>query len=222
MVAVRNRVTARGGTLLAVGCFKRGLNEATTRLTCSDIPVNSWAKFVPEVEASRPSHCPACGQAAHKANGRLRLHGHGMRSRGIWGPRTATGEPELWEIQVRRYLCVDCRACPTVLPAGLQRAYRYSLGAIAMALALWALGRQPAAEVRRLVSPQRQLGDSEPSRWRSLRRWTRAAHRLFNLAARPAGATTRELAERIAQLVLARAPTEVAELERAFVGAQVR
>ncbi len=108
-----------------------------------------------------------------------------------------------------------------MLPAGLQRAYRYSLGAIAMALALWALGQQPAAEVRRRVSPQRQVGVSEPARWRSLRRWTRAAHRLFNLAARPAGTTTRQLAERIAHLVLARGPTGLGQLERAFVGAQV-
>lgn len=122
---------------------------------------------------------------------------------------------------MRRYLCVDCRACPTVIPAGLSKAYRYSLSAVAMALTLWALGQQRAVEVRRRVSPQRQLGDSEPSRWRSLRRWTRAAHRLFNLAARPAGETTRELARRIAHLVLARGPTELGELERAFAGAQV-
>jgi hypothetical protein len=108
-----------------------------------------------------------------------------------------------------------------VLPAGLHRAYRYSLSAIAMALALWSLGQQQAAEVRRRVSPQRRLGDSEPNRWRSLRRWTREAHQLFNLAAKPAGATTRELAARVAQLVMARGPTEVSELERAFAGAQV-
>ena len=198
------------------------MREATTSLIYSVIAVNSWAKFVPEVEASRPSHCPGCGLAAHKANGRLRLHGHGSRVRGIWGPRTATGEPELWEIRVRRYLCVDCRACPTVLPAGLERAYRYSLSAIAIALTLWALREQPAAQTRKEVSPHGQVGVSEPSRWRSLRRWTRAAHRLFNLAARPAGETTRELARRIAHLVLARGPTELGELERAFVGAQVR
>ena len=119
-------------------------------------------------------------------------------------------------------MCVDCHACLTVLPAGLGRAYRYSLSAIAIALALWALGRQSAAEVRRRVSPQRQVGDSEPGRWRSLRRWTEGADELFKLAARPAATATRELAARIAQLVVARGPTELGELERAFAGAQVR
>ena len=134
----------------------------------------------------------------------------------------ATGEPLLWEIRVRRYLCLDCGACPTVLPAGLGRAYRYSLSAIAMALTMWALWRIPAAGVRRRVSPFRQVGASEPTRWRSLRRWTRRAHELFDLATAPAWAATREVAERVAHLVLSRGPEGLAELDRAFAGAQVR
>jgi hypothetical protein len=116
---------------------------------------------------------------------------------------------------------VDCGACPTVLPAGLERAYRYSLSAIAMALTLWAMRRLPAARVRRRVSPFRRVGASEPERWRSLRRWTRRARQIFALAAEPAGAATREVAERVAHLILARGP-EGAELDRAFAGAQVR
>jgi ferredoxin len=133
------------------------------------------------------------------------------------------GEPELWEIRVRRYLCLDCGACMTVLPAGLARAYRYSLAAIAMALALWSLWRLPAARVRERVSPFRQVGPSEPTRWRSLRRWVWRAAKLFSLAAEPTVvAATREVAERVAHLVLARGPEGMAELERLFAGAQVR
>ena len=166
---VRKSDGERDSSLLAVGCFKRTL-KADTRLIYSVISVNSWADFVPDVEACRPSHCLGCGQTAYKTNGRLRLHGHGLRSRGIWGPAKAEAEPAMWDIWVRRYLCVDCGVCLTVLPAGLKRAYRYSLSAIAMALTLWALWRRPARRVRDLVSPQRLVGASEPARWRSLRR----------------------------------------------------
>jgi len=199
------------------------LSEATTSLIYSSIPVNSWAILFPEVEAARPSHCPSCGKAAHRQDGRLRLHGHGVRQRGVWGPETAAGEPELGEIRLRRYLCLDCGACMTVLPAGLARAYRYSLAAIAMALALWSLWRLPAARVREQVSPLRRVGPSEATRWRSLRRWVWRAAKLFGLTTEPAaGVTTREVAERVAHLVLSRGPEGVAELERLFAGAQVR
>jgi hypothetical protein len=109
-----------------------------------------------------------------------------------------------------------------VLPTGLGRAYRYSLSAIAMALTLWALWRIPAAGVRWRVSPFRRVGASEPTRWRSLRRWTRRAHELFELATAPAWVATREVAERVAHLVLSRGPEGLAELDRAFAGAQVR
>jgi hypothetical protein len=131
-------------------------------------------------------------------------------------------EPLLWEIRVRRYLCVDCGACPTVVPAGLGRAYRYSLSAIAMALTLWAMWRVSAARVRQRVSPFRRVGVSEPTRWRSLRRWTHRAQELFALAIEAAGSATREVAQRVAHLVLSRGPEGRTELDRVFAGAQVR
>jgi hypothetical protein len=168
--------------------------------------VKLWWKKDGGVEASRPSHCAACGAAAYRGDGRLRLHGHGTRERTVWGPMQPVAAPALTSVRVRRYRCTDCRAARTALPEGLGRHLRY-----------WLL---PQAAVRVRVSPLRTVGQSDVGRWRSLLRWTRRAAVLFDL---PAGVDTapRQCAARAAQLVRARGPTDAPETARVVIGAHV-
>jgi hypothetical protein len=91
-----------------------------------------------------------------------------------------------------------------VLPRGIARGYRYSLSAIAWALALWACQQLPAAAVRARTSTVRCVGAAGATRWASLRRWTRRAAMLFGIA--PNGRTLRACAARVATFVAARAP----------------
>lgn len=183
-----------------------------------------WVKFWwtkdDGVEACRPSHCGACGAAAHRADGRLRLHGHGTRERTVWGPTLPDTAPVLTPVCVRRYRCADCRAARTILPRGLGLKLRYSLSAIALALAAWAVWLRPASRVRAAVSPWRQVGPSEVGRWRMLRQWAHRAAVLFDLPA-AAESTLRARAARAAQLVRARGPTGAPEVVRVVIGAHV-
>lgn len=208
---VRNRSSSRCSV-------ERMNNEATPKLIHSALDVKTWAQNDPDVEAARPRRCRGCGLAARRADGRLRIHGHGRRLRGVWGPWRPCEEAMVRELVVRRYRCVECSAVMTVVPAGVARGMRYLLGAVAMALLLWALRGRPAAEVRKIVSPWKLVGVSEPARWRSLRRWADRARDVFGLGL---SATTvrREDAARVARLLIARGPPGVAELERVFVGA---
>ncbi len=183
--------------------------------------VKFWWTKDDGVEALRPSHCAACGAAAHRGDGRLRLHGHGSRERTVWGPTLPATPPALTSVRVRRFKCTDCGAARTALPRGLGRRLRYSLSAIALALAAWAMWLCPAAEVRAAVSPCGIVGASEVGRWRSLRRWARRATGLFGLPA-AAAATARQHAARAAQLVRARGPTDAPDAARVVLGAHVR
>jgi len=183
--------------------------------------VKFWLAKDDGVEASRPSHCPACGVPAYRGDGGLHLHGHGVRERTVWGPPTPDGPAWLATVLMRRYRCTVCTAVRTVQRPGLTARFRYSLAAIALALTAWAVWRQPPAAVRARICPWPIVGASEAERWPSLRRWTRRAAALFELPALPLG-TLRAQAARIAQLVRARGPTERGEAERVFVGARAR
>lgn len=187
-----------------------------------DFEVKFWWTKDDGVEACRPSHCAACGAAAHRGDGRLRLHGHGSRERTVWGPTLAASAPALTSVRVRRYKCTDCGAARTALPRGLGRWLRYSLSAIALALTAWAVWLCPAAAVRADVSPLRIVGPSEVGRWRSLRRWARRAAALFELPATAEAATPHKHAARVAQLVRARGPTDAPEAARVVIGAHAR
>jgi hypothetical protein len=182
------------------------------------IGVKPWWEKCGGVEALRPSHCSACGAAAHRGDGRLRLYGHGRRERTVWGPTLPGTAPVLTSVWVRRYKCADCGAARTVLPRGLGHRMRYALSAIALALTAWAVWLLPSAEVRAQVSPLRVRGPDDADRWRSLPRWSRLAAALFDVPA-ASEITPRQRAARAAQLVRARGPTDAPEPARVVIGA---
>ena len=87
--------------------------EATLTLIHPALDVKSWTEIEPDVEAARPSHCPRCGGAAHRDDG-LRLHGHGLRERCIWGP------PEVGAESMRANIFIELPASRGVPPRSLQ------------------------------------------------------------------------------------------------------
>jgi len=191
-----------------------------TRLRELCCGVKIWLARDDGVEAARPSHCVHCGASAHGKQG-LQIYGHGVRIRTLWGPRNAAGEAQTWEVTVRRYLCQTCERAWTVQRKGLSPRLRYTLPAIALALASWTLWQQRVSAVRERVSPWRKRGDAEPHRWRSLERWSRGCASLFGLSTTRAN-TPQELATRAAHLVSARGPTCCSMSERVFIGAYSR
>lgn len=108
---------------------------------------------------------------------------------------------------MRRYLCTACAATITVVPRGLAAGWRYSGSAVALALALWGCMREAQGVVRRALSPGRILGQSQPQRWRTLRRWVGAVvgGRLFEALRVAPGGSVRAVAERIAWGAVGRA-----------------
>ena len=157
----------------------------------------------------RPGRCPACDAPSRPAGGLLGLHGHGLRERHQWGPVELGTVPSLIAIRVRRYQCQPCGAVVVVVPRGVVRRRLYSAGAIALALALYGIGRLAPAEVRRRVSPLRIVGATAAAGWASLRRWSRAvrAGRLFPaVRALPPEATLRQAGARAATTLAAYAP----------------
>jgi hypothetical protein len=111
------------------------------------------------------------------------------------------------ELVARRYRCRACAAILVVVPRGVARGYRYSLAAIAWALALWAHQRLPAATVRARTSTARRVGPASATRWASLQRWTRCAVTLFGSMPRAQpGTTLRKRAARLVTFVVSRAP----------------
>lgn len=142
-----------------------------------------------------------------------------MRARTIEGPLSPDAPPVLTEILARRYVCRACDAVLVVVPRGVARAYRYSLPAIASALALWAYARAGAAPTRARISTARVIGAASATRWASLRRWTRCALALFGVDASASG-TVRERAARVAVFVAAHAPIATGSVPLdAFFGA---
>lgn len=196
------------------------MNASNANVGDFELGGKSWLHMDDGVEGSRPSHCAACGLAAYRSDGQLRLHGHGRRSRTLWGPQTAEGVPTLWEVWMRRYRCTTCGSARTVQPPGLAARLRYSLCAIALALYMWAVLLWPASRVRAQVSPFVIVGASEVDRWRSLARWAARAAALFGLPA--VDAPARQQAARATQLVRVRGPTDVDEPARVFIGAHAR
>jgi hypothetical protein len=128
-------------------------------------------------------------------------------------------QPTAAEIHARRYRCRSCGAIVVVVPRGVARGYRYTLGAIALALALWAYERLPAACVRARSSTVKCVGVASATRWASLHRWTRCAVALFGTAADLAG-TARQRAARIATFVASHVPIATGQVTHdAFHGA---
>jgi len=154
--------------------------------------------------------------------GGIVLHGHGRRERQMWGPATPDGAPELRNTWVRRFRCKLCEATMTVAPREVLTKRLYSAAAIALALALFGLAGLPLREVRGRVSPWSAVGHTAAATWCTVPRWTAAVceGRLFEVRRPPAGWTPRQVAERAATTLAARAPPEPATLvAAAFRGA---
>lgn len=113
------------------------------------------------------------------------------------------GRPGVGGVAIRRYRCKRCRAVVSVLPWGLLPRARYLVVAIVTALARWALGRRPAAEVRRAVSPFAHVGVSSAVRWKSLGRWATAPPWRAPISA---GTSRRQMAGRLVVWLAAHAP----------------
>lgn len=67
----------------------------------------------------------------------------------------------------------------TAVPRGLLRGFVYGAVAIALALTLWAHEGLPGHQVRARVSPWPSTGTERWHGWRSLRRWSAGADRLW-------------------------------------------
>jgi len=118
-------------------------------------------------------------------------------------------------------MCRQCTRAWTVQRKGLSLQLRYTLPAIALALASWALWQQRVSAVRERISPWRKRGYGDPDRWRSLERWSRRCASLFGLSTTWAK-VPHELAVRASHLVSARGPTCCSMSERVFIGAHSR
>jgi len=179
---------------------------------------------MPSPEDVRPRQCPACRVASRPLGAGLRLHGHGLRLRWMLGPAEARGAPQMLTVACRRYLCLGCGAVVLVVPAAMLPRRWYSASAIALALALYGLERQPPAAVRARTSPFKVVGYRAAAGWVTLRRWADAVRvgRLFpHVRPSPAHFTRRQIAERAATTLGSRAPPPMdAPLwVRAFTGA---
>lgn len=181
------------------------MTRSSQRIVHSEIDVKSWAETPPSCAAARPPSCVACDAASRPFGAPLVVVGHGVRARAIEGPLEPGDAPAITEVLTRRYVCRACDAVLVVVPRGVARAYRYSLQAIAAALALWAYGRASAASTRARTSTAKTIGAASATRWASLQRWTRCALALFGVEPAAAG-TLRERAARVATFVAAHAP----------------
>jgi hypothetical protein len=188
-------------------CSARTLEtRSSIRIIHCEVDVKSWTWSRPSCGAVRPSRCPACAVASREPGKCLQIVGHGLRRRTLEGPISPDTPPAATEIAARRYRCLSCGAILVVVPRGVARGFRYSLAAIAWALALWAYQRLPAAAVRARTSTATVVGHSSVTRWASLRRWTLSASALFGPTPRLLGATLRERAASLSAFVAARAP----------------
>jgi hypothetical protein len=127
---------------------------------------------MPTVEEARPATCPLCGTPSRPVGSGLGLHGHGVRSRQVWGSLSPEAEPEIHDVPVRRYQCQSCDQTLTVAPEAMARRYLYMVTTIVTALWRWGARREPARRVRQQLCPLRVQGEARPGRWASLFRWT--------------------------------------------------
>lgn len=108
----------------------------------------------------------------------------------------------------------------TVGPDGLLRRRLFTAMAIALALAAWSIGGQSDAEVRARVNPWTVVGATAQARWNALRDWAAAAGRgaLWPSIVVDASWTRRDIAHRVAQILISRGPPVHDDLARVFAG----
>lgn len=181
--------------------------ETPTHFIEFEADVKSWRLGPPDVRATRPSRCVACDAPGVNVDGKVVLHGHGLRERRLRGPLDAQGTPEDCGLLLRRYACQRCKAVLTVGPRGLLPRRRYSAMALAVALWLWGVCRQTDAGVRERSCPVANEGLSRPERWTTLRRWARSVRegRLWPGVSVGSDWSLRECARRAAHQLWARA-----------------
>jgi hypothetical protein len=177
------------------------------------IGVKRWMAKSPTTDEIRPARCPGCGAASREAGRSLTLWGHGRRIRQLRGPLDPDAPATTALVAVRRYLCRRCGRVCTVAPPEVVARRLFSRAAIALAVALFGVGRQPAAQVRRRVSPWRVVGATAARSWAMLRRWigTVAANAgtgngIFGTIGPVDGATLRERAAKLASVVAGHVP----------------
>jgi hypothetical protein len=194
--------------------------RATPRFAHFDLDVNSWQLLPPSVGAARLACCPACNAPA-VVDGRIILHGHGLRRRVLRGPLEPGGEPCEIEVFVRRYQCQRCKAVTTVGPRGLT-SRRYLTMVIVLALWLWSACDQARswldASVRARVCPvPADAYAARPERWTTLRRWAKVFADAHASSSSPE--TLRQAAHREAQRCRAQGPPDANDEARVFAGA---
>lgn len=160
--------------------------------------------------------CPSCRAPGVELGGRINLHGHGVRARCLAGPPVLGAEPGTIDILLRRYKCQRCGAVLTVGPRGILRGYVYSAMALGLALLLWGVLHEQEVKVQRALGVHRIRGASRPERWQALRRWTKAAAKgqLWRTIQVSLRGQVRELAERVARILCARAGPAATDVER--------
>jgi hypothetical protein len=196
--------------------------ETQTHFLEFEADVNTWKLGPPGVQAARPPRCGVCDAPGVDVDGKVVLHGHGLRERTLLGPLDADGEPTVWDLLLRRYACQRCKAVLTVGPRGLLPRRRYCARVIALALWLWAVHQLTDAAVRQRVSPIADEGLSRPERWTTLRRWGRAVRegRLWSSASIDPSWSLRDCASRAAHLMWSRgSPDASTDESRVFRGA---
>jgi hypothetical protein len=190
--------------------------RATPRVAHFDLDVNTWRLALPGVTVARPACCRVC-EAPAIVDGRIILHGHGLRTRVLRGPLEPGGESDEIVVQVRRYQCQRCKAVTTVGPRGLT-SRRYLTMVIVLALWLWSACSWLDASVRaRVCSVPVNTYAARPERWTTLRRWAKVfadAH-----ASISAPETLRQAAHREAQRCRAIGPPDASDEVRVFAGA---
>ena len=154
-----------------------------------------------------------CGEASLPVGGDLGLNGHGLRDRQVRGPHDPDWRPTWVVVGCRRYACNACDAILTVVPRGIAPRRHYGYAAIALALTLWQLVKEPVAEVRRRVCAW-PISFEAPSRWPVLQR----------TALGDASLSLDVAAARWAQIAVGRAPPSARSRElwvQAFIGGSV-
>lgn len=186
------------------------------------VGIKAWIAKVPCVEEVRPSRCVGCGIASRPVGERLAVHGHGLLARQVRGVLDVGGEPGVFAIAVRRYVCLACKAVMTVVPAGVLARRLYSAGSIALALHMWLMTGLSDRAVRSRVCAWRVRGSSDRG-WAQLYRWARQAARVLALP-RPLSAVGGPYAAALQALnaLLSLAPVTMSEApiaEQIFEGA---
>jgi hypothetical protein len=197
----------------------QAIPRSDTRIIQSAIDVKFWEAAPPSCSAVRPASCPGCGAASREPGRSLTVVGHGLRSRNVEGPDEPDSAPGSATVLARRYRCLACKAVLIVVPRGVTRALRYTLDAVAYALALWGHARTTTGRARRAVSAAKARGFSSPEQWSSVRRWAAGAARIFGSRTPSTAGTLRDRAARVATWLASQSPLPTGAVPRdAFFG----